>query len=149
MDETPVTESPTAAAPSASETATPPVVSEVSTPEPVQTPEPVAAPEPAKTDATAPGATPPVESGKEPTSLLGDAVEPAPEPKAETKPEAEKPVGEEKPEGDAPAIEEAPAEPAPLPTYDVFTVPEGVELEDTQVDRYIEFAKQARSRNET
>lgn len=73
----------------------------------------------------------------EPVSLLGDAAQPAPEPKAEAKPEGEKPAAEAKPEGEAPVPEEARAAEPQLPTYEPFTVPEGVELDDPQVDRFI------------
>lgn len=144
-------ESPTAAAPSAaSETAAPPASEAVSSSAPPAAPiaesVPAVAPEtPTTTDTPAPAAA----AGKEPTSLLGDAA-PAPEPTADAK--ATDPKAEAKPgdpaaeakdgktdapaEGDAPASE-APPEEAPLPTYDVFTVPEGVELDDTQVDTFV------------
>lgn len=106
----------------------PPVAEAVSTPTPPAasaTPEPVPAVVP---EAPAPE-TPAAPAAPESASLLSEAATPAPEPAAEAK-------AEDKSASEAPA-EEARPEEAPLPEYDVFTVPEGVELEDQQVEQFV------------
>lgn len=101
---------------------------------PAQAPEAAPAVEVAAPVVEAPAEAAPVE---QPSSLLGDDVPPQ-EPKKDDVPPVEAPK-EGEPAPEEPKKEEASQsdEPAPLPTYEPFTLPEGVEVDKETLGAFV------------
>lgn len=136
--------------PVATATATPAPAPEAAPAAPVAAAAPTPAPAPETQPAVAVEAQAPApEAVKPPETVLGEALDakPAPEAKPAETPKPEEKKAEVKP-AEAPKVEEKKAtegqseEPAPPPTYDPFTLPEGVTLDQERVNKFTDILRE-------